>query len=86
MALYFGLKHLPAGLKLEYQGSAIGLFPMELHQITGRFVSRSAAGPTSGGTISVSYNNYNDNTTIPTKVDGAANDPSQDLNWAVSNG
>jgi hypothetical protein len=69
-------------------GSVIGLFPMGTASDYRPFlISAPAAGPTTGGTISVSYNNATTNTTIPTYMDGAATiQVRKDLNWAVTTG
>jgi Secretion system C-terminal sorting domain len=67
-------------------GSVNGLFPMGT-TINNRpfFVSAPVAGPTTGGTITVSYNDATTNTYTPTYPDGAFTIMvRKDLNWAVS--
>jgi hypothetical protein len=67
-------------------GSVTGLFPMgTAANYRPFFVSAPAAGPTTGGTISVTYNDATTNTSIPTYMDGAATiQVRKDLNWAVT--
>ncbi len=69
-------------------GSVNGLFPMGTAPDNRPFyVSAPAAGPTTGGTIRVSYNDASTNTSIPTYLDGAATiQVRKDLNWAVVTG
>jgi hypothetical protein len=67
-------------------GSVMGLFPMgTATDYRPFYVSAPAAGPTTGGTIRVSYNDATTNTTTPTYPDGAATiQVRKDLNWAVA--
>ena len=67
-------------------GSVTGLFPMgTTTDYRPFFVSAPAAGPTTGGTITVAYNDATTNTSIPTYMDGPATiQVRKDLNWAVS--
>jgi hypothetical protein len=69
-------------------GSINGLFPMGTASDNRPFyVSAPAAGPTTGGTIRVSYNDASTNTSIPTYLDGAATiQVRKDLNWSVTTG
>ena len=69
-------------------GSATGLFPMGTATDTRPFyVSAPAAGPSTGGTISVSYTNAMTNTVAPGFSDGAAPVAvRKDLNWSLSTG
>jgi hypothetical protein len=69
-------------------GSVTGLFPMgTATDYRPFFLAAPAAGPTSGGTISIAYNDATTNTSIPTYMDGAATIMvRKDLNWAVSTG
>ena len=69
-------------------GSASGLFPMgTATDYRPFFVSAPAAGPTTGGSITVAYNDATTNTTIPTYMDGASTIMvRKDLNWAVTTG
>ncbi|HTB23775.1 MAG TPA: T9SS type A sorting domain-containing protein, partial [Puia sp.] len=66
-------------------GSVTGLFPMgTATDYRPFFVSAPVAGPTTGGSISVSYNDATTNTNV-TIVDGAFTVVvRKDLNWAVS--
>ncbi|MDP4251649.1 MAG: T9SS type A sorting domain-containing protein [Bacteroidota bacterium] len=66
--------------------SVNGLFPMgTATDYRPFFVSAPAAGPTTGGSISVSYNDATTNTSVPVYMDGAATIMvRKDLNWAVS--
>jgi len=69
-------------------GSVNGLFPMgTTTNYRPFFVSAPAAGPTTGGTIQVAYNDATTNTSIPTYLDGVATiQVRKDLNWAVATG
>ena len=66
-------------------GSVTGLFPMgTVTDYRPFFVSAPVAGPTTGGSMSVSYNDATTNTNV-TIVDGASTVVvRKDLNWAVS--
>ncbi len=66
-------------------GSVTGLFPMgTATDYRPFFVSAPVAGPTTGGSMSVSYNDATTNTNV-TIVDGASTVVvRKDLNWAVS--
>ncbi|HCL83920.1 MAG TPA: hypothetical protein DIC22_08090 [Chitinophagaceae bacterium] len=67
-------------------GSVNGLFPMgTATDYRPFYVSAPVAGPTTGGTIQVTYNDATTNTTTPTYPDGAATiQVRKDLNWAVA--
>jgi hypothetical protein len=69
-------------------GSVNGLFPMgTVTDYRPFFVSAPVAGPTTGGTIQVAYNDATTNTSVPTYMDGAATiQVRKDLNWAVATG
>ncbi len=69
-------------------GSVTGLFPMgTATDYRPFFVSAPVTAPTSGGTITVAYNDATTNTTTPTYMDGAATIMvRKDLNWAVTTG
>jgi Secretion system C-terminal sorting domain len=69
-------------------GSVNGLFPMGTSaDFRPFYVSAPAAGPTTGGTIQVAYNDATTNTSIPTYLDGASTiQVRKDLNWAIVTG
>jgi hypothetical protein len=69
-------------------GSVNGLFPLGTTvDFRPFYVSAPVTGPTSGGTITVAFNDATTNTTSPTYPDGAATiQVRKDLNWAVSTG
>jgi Secretion system C-terminal sorting domain len=69
-------------------GSVTGLFPMgTATDYRPFYVSAPVTAPTSGGSISVAYNDATTNTSIPTYMDGAATIMvRKDLNWSVSTG
>ena len=69
-------------------GSVNGLFPLGTNtDYRPLYVSAPVTGPTTGGTIRVSYNDATTNTSIPTYPDGAATiQVRKDLNWAVATG
>jgi hypothetical protein len=66
-------------------GSAMGLFPMgTATDYRPFFVSAPAAGPTTGGSISVSYNDAITNTNVAFPDGASTVMLRKDLNWAVS--
>jgi hypothetical protein len=69
-------------------GSVNGLFPLGTTvDFRPFYVSAPVTGPTSGGTITVVFNDATTNTTTPTYPDGAATiQVRKDLNWAVTTG
>ena len=69
-------------------GSVTGLFPMgTATSYRPFFVAAPVTGPTTGGTITVGYNDATTNTYLPTYPDGASTiRVRKDLNWAVSTG
>ncbi len=75
---WFNTTNIPAG-------SSNGLFPMgTLTDYQPLFVSAPSTAPTTGGTITIAYNNAAGNTAV-SFPDGAANlEVRKNLNWAIS--
>lgn len=69
-------------------GSINGFFPLGTStEFRPFYVSAPVTGPTTGGTIRVTYNDATTNTSTPTYPDGAATiQVRKDLNWAVASG
>jgi Secretion system C-terminal sorting domain len=66
-------------------GSVVGLFPMgTATDYRPFFVSAPVAGPTTGGSITVSYNDALTNTTVSFPDGASTVQVRKDLNWAVS--
>jgi hypothetical protein len=67
-------------------GSSLGLFPMgTATDYRPFFLAAPVTKPTTGGTVTVTYNDATTNTSLPTYMDGAATIMvRKDLNWAVS--